>query len=199
MAVDILLAGEYPNDQEMTAIEDMTLDPELLEMLRLYGIEEQWDETLPQRVLAYEEHFARVKQWLDEWPNMVEHIGLMQLGDDGPNTEILSAGLGQLAHSLGFDMRAPRQRSGNRPVNDQVIKWRKEAVIGWYHHWADIEALIYLLHPQIAQSVVSALSTLLGTIPLTLEAATEYYRARREAAAIKHKILMETTNNPPSA
>jgi hypothetical protein len=199
MAVDILLAGEYPNEEELVAIEDLTLDPELLESLRLYGIEDQWNATLPQRVLMYEAHFGQVKLWLDEWPNIEEHIDLMQLGDDGPHTEMLGAGFGQIAHALGFHILSRPQRSGNRPVTDEVINWRIEAVVGWIRQWPDIESLIYLLLPEIAHSVVSLLGNLLDTVPTTLHAATEYKRLVRKNAAEKYRLLMATTNNPPTA
>jgi len=199
MAVDILLAGEYPDPEELVAIEDMTLDPELLDSLRLYGIEDQWNATLPQRVLMYEEHFEQVKRWLDEWPDIEEHIDLMQLGDDGPNSEMLGAGFAQIAHALGFQIRARRQRAGNRPITDEVIKWRIEAVVGWLQQWPDIEARIYLLHPEIAHSVISLLGALLATVPNTLHTATEYHRLIRAKAAKYRRILMQTTNHPSTA
>jgi hypothetical protein len=199
MAVDILLAGEYPDAEELVAIEDMTLDPELLESLMLYGIQDQWNTTLPQRVEMYEEHFGQVKLWLDEWRNMEEHINLMQLGDDGPNTEMLGAGLDQVAHALGFHIRSRRQRSINRPVTDQIIKWRIQAVVAWLQQWPDTEALIYLLLPEIAHSVVSALGTMLATVPETLHVVTEYHRLLRDKAARYHRLLMQTTNAPPTA
>lgn len=199
MAVDILLAGEYPDQEGLVAIEDLTLDPELLESLRLYGIQDQWNATLPQRVMMYEEHFGRVKLWFDEWPNIEEHIDLMQLGDDGPNTEMLGAGLDQVAHALGFHLRSRRHRSSNRPVTDQVINWRIEAVVGWIRQWPDIEALIYLLLPEIAHSVVSRLGNLLATVPATLHTATKYHRLIRDKAAEYHRLLMATTISPSTA
>jgi hypothetical protein len=199
MAVAILLAGEYPDQEELAAIEDLTLDPELLESLRLYGIQDQWNATLPQRVMMYEEHFGRVKLWFSEWPNMEEHINLMQLGDDGPNTKMLGMGFGQFAHGLGFHIQSRRHRSGNRPVTDEVIKWRIEAVIGWLQQWPDIEALIFLLLPEIAHDVVSALGNLIATVPDTLHTAVEYRRVLKDSAAEKHRLLMATTINPPTA
>jgi hypothetical protein len=199
MSVDILLAGEYPNAAEIVEIEDMTLDPELLESLKLYGIEDQWNATLRQRVLAYEEHFGRVKQWFDQWPNMEEHINLMQLGDDAPNNQMLGMGLDQFAHSLGFHIQARRHRSSKRPITDQVINWRIEAVIEWFKQWPEIEALIYLLHPEIARGVVSSMGDLIATVPTTQQTATEYHRLVRDRAAKYHRLLMETTVSPPTA
>jgi hypothetical protein len=150
-------------------------------------------------VLVYEAHFGQVKQWLDEWPNIEEHIDLMQLGDDGPSTEMLGAGFGQIAHALGFHIRSRPQRSSNRPTTDQVINWRIDAVVAWIQQWPDIEALIYLLLPEIAHSVVSLLGDLLATVPTTLRAATEYKRLVRNNAAEKYRLLMTTTNHPPTA
>ena len=199
MAVDILLAGEYPEPEEMVEIEDLTLDPELLDSIRLYGIQDQWNATLSQRVLKYEQHFERVKRWLDEWPNIEEHIDLMQLGDDGPNSEMIGAGFGQIAHALGFQIRSRPQRSSNRPVDDQVIKWRIEAVVGWLQQWSDVEARIYLLFPEIAHSVIALLGNLLATVPVTLYTTTEYHRLLRQKAARYHRMLMQTTNAPLTA
>jgi hypothetical protein len=199
LSVDILLAGEQPDEEQTEALVNLTLDPDVLGHLSWISIRDQWNATLAQRVIMYSKHFEPVEAWFNEWPNIEEHMELMQLGEDTPDVDMLRMGFHQVSQGLGFQLPPPRHRSSGRPTTDEVIDWRIEAVEGWLQQWPEIEPRIYLLMPEMAPEVVSTLGGVLATIPATLHAATEYYRLRRDSAAKYHRILMETTINPPTA
>jgi hypothetical protein len=166
--------------EEFQAFDRLMISDYINEHLTDVIIWDHWNATLPQRVTTYTQYFGQVFTWLNEWPDMEEHIGLMQLGEDGPGTADLADALDRVAAALGASIKPRRHIAAGRPVNDEAIRWRLEGVTAWLQKWPEIEAVVYLLLPEISRTVLPAIGGLIATIPNHLDAVAELHRIRRE-------------------